>query len=272
LKEVVATDDPLVSFKDIDVAILVGAMPRKEGMERKDLLKANARIFESQGKALNDVAKKTVKVLVVGNPANTNCLITQKCAPTIPKENFTCLTRLDQNRATMQIAMRLGVKANDVKNVIIWGNHSSTQFPDVSHASVSVNGSDVPVREAVKDDAWIQGDFLKVVQTRGGAIIKARKLSSAMSAANAICDHLRTWWFGTAEGCFTSMGVVSSGEHYGISGDIVYSFPLEIKKGGDWKIHTGLEIDTFAREKMDITQKELVEERDTALAFLGSAK
>merc|ERR1712121_389590 len=225
LREVIPTSEVEVGFKDLDAAILVGSMPRKEGMERKDLLKANVAIFKTQGAALEKYAKKTVKVLVVGNPANTNCLITSKSAPTIPKENFSCLTRLDQNRAVSQIAMRLGVKTNAVKNVIIWGNHSSTQYPDVHHATIDLNGQKVPAQDAIKDDNWIQGEFLKVVQTRGAAIIKARKLSSAMSAAKAICDHMRSWWFGTPDDDVTSMGIWSDGS-YGVPADIIYSFPL----------------------------------------------
>jgi len=267
LHEIVGTSDPAVSFNNIDVAILVGAMPRKEGMERKDLLKANAKIFEVQGKALDKHAKKSVKVLVVGNPANTNCLITSKCAPSIPKENFSCLTKLDQNRAVTQIAMRLGVKTTAVKHVIIWGNHSSTQYPDVQHATVELNGQTVTVKEAVKDDNWIQGEFMKVVQTRGAAIIKARKLSSAMSAAKAICDHMRIWWFGTPEDDITSMGIVSDGS-YGVPEGIVYSFPLKIDAERNYTIHKNLEINQFSREKMDLTAKELCEERDLAFTFL----
>lgn len=268
LHEVVGTHDPKVAFNNIDAAILVGAMPRREGMERKDLLKANAKIFEDQGKALDQYAKKTVKVLVVGNPANTNCLIASKCAPSIPKENFSCLTKLDQNRAISQIAMRLGVKSSDVSKVIIWGNHSSTQYPDVQHGFVMLNGQAVPITEAVKDDNWIQGEFMKIVQTRGAAIIKARKLSSAMSAAKAICDHMRTWWFGTIDGDYMSMGVISTGTHYGIPEDIVYSFPLKIEAGGKYTVIEGLEINAFSRQKMDLSAKELTEERDVALAFL----
>ncbi|XP_034740250.1 malate dehydrogenase, cytoplasmic-like [Etheostoma cragini] len=197
--EVIPTDKVEVGFKDLDAAILVGSMPRKEGMERKDLLKANVAIFKTQGAALDKYAKKTVKVLVVGNPANTNCLIASKSAPSIPKENFSCLTRLDHNRASSQVAMRCGVSSDKVKNVIIWGNHSSTQYPDVHHAKVNVHGSETPAYDAVKDEAWLRGDFISTVQQRGAAVIKARKLSSAMSAAKAICDHMRDIWFGTKE-------------------------------------------------------------------------
>uniref|UniRef100_A0A3B3RMC1 Malate dehydrogenase n=1 Tax=Paramormyrops kingsleyae TaxID=1676925 RepID=A0A3B3RMC1_9TELE len=268
LREVIPTAKEDVGFKDLDAAVLVGSMPRKEGMERKDLLKANVNIFKSQGAALEKYSKKTVKVLVVGNPANTNCLIAAKSAPSIPKENFSCLTRLDHNRARSQVAIRVGVPADNVKNVIIWGNHSSTQYPDVHHAKVNIQGSEVNVFDAVKDDSWLKGDFISTVQQRGAAVIKARKLSSAMSAAKAICDHMRDIWFGTPEGEFISMGVYSSGNSYGVPEDLIYSFPVVIKDKS-WKIVDGLPIKDFSREKMDVTAAELVEERDTAVSFLG---
>ncbi|XP_063299833.1 malate dehydrogenase, cytoplasmic [Pelobates fuscus] len=270
LKEVIATDKEDVAFKDVDVAILVGSMPRREGMERKDLLKANVKIFKSQGAALDKYAKKTAKVIVVGNPANTNCLTALKSAPSIPKENFSCLTRLDHNRAIAQIALKLNVAPSDVKNVIIWGNHSSTQYPDASHATVHVGGKDISAFEAVKDDSWLKGDFLKTVQQRGASVIQARKLSSAMSAAKAICDHVRDIWFGTPEGQFVSMGVISDGNGYGVANDLLYSFPVTIKDK-TWKIVEGLKIDDFSREKMDLTAKELIEEKETAFEFLSSA-
>nr|XP_009937148.1 PREDICTED: malate dehydrogenase, cytoplasmic [Opisthocomus hoazin] len=270
LREVIPTDKEEVAFKDLDIAILVGSMPRREGMERKDLLKANVKIFKSQGAALDKYAKKTVKVVVVGNPANTNCLIASKSAPSIPKENFSCLTRLDHNRAKSQIALKLGVTANDVKNVIIWGNHSSTQYPDVNHAKVNVKGKEVGVYEAIKDDSWLKGDFILTVQQRGAAVIKARKLSSAMSAAKAICDHVRDIWFGTPVGEFVSMGVISDGNSYGVPEDLLYSFPVVIKDKA-WKFVEGLPINDFSREKMDLTAKELTEEKETAVEFLSSA-
>uniref|UniRef100_A0A3Q2DQW9 Malate dehydrogenase n=2 Tax=Cyprinodon variegatus TaxID=28743 RepID=A0A3Q2DQW9_CYPVA len=269
LRDVVPTDKEEVAFKDLDVAILVGSMPRKEGMERKDLLKANVAIFKSQGAALDKYAKKTVKVLVVGNPANTNCLIAAKSAPSIPKENFSCLTRLDHNRARSQVALRCGVPATQVKNVIIWGNHSSTQYPDVHHCKVSMPASELACFDAVKDDAWLKGDFISTVQQRGAAVIKARKLSSAMSAAKAICDHMRDIWFGTQEGEFTSMGIYSTGNSYGVPEDLIYSFPVQIKDK-TWKIVDGLAINDFSRSKMDATAAELIEERDTAVAFIGA--
>ncbi|KAM4705335.1 LOW QUALITY PROTEIN: malate dehydrogenase, cytoplasmic-like [Rhinophrynus dorsalis] len=266
LKEVIATDSEEVAFKDLDFAILVGSMPRRDGMERKDLLKANMKIFKSQGAALDKFGKKSVKVIVVGNPANTNCLTAMKSAPSIPKETFSCLTRLDHNRAKAQIAERLKVSSGDVKNVIIWGNHSSTRYPDASHASVNLQGKEV----GVKDDSWLKGEFSSTVQQCGAAVIKARKLSSAMSAAKAICDHVRDIWFGTPEGEFVSMGVISDGNPYGVANDLMYSFPLTIKDK-NWKIVEGLKINYFSREKMDLTAKELLEEKETAIEFLSSA-
>lgn len=264
LKEVVPTSDVSEAFKDIDVAILVGAMPRREGMERKDLLKANVKIFKQQGEALSQHAKKTCKVVVVGNPANTNAYIAKMYAKGIPPENFTCLTRLDQNRAQSQVGTRVGVSSQAVKNVIIWGNHSSTQFPDVAHATVTVGGQSQKVFDAVKDDNWLKTDFIKTVQQRGAAVIQARKLSSAMSAAKATCDHLRDWWNGTKEGEWVSMGVTSDGS-YGIEAGLIYSFPVQIKPDHTYSIVQGLDINDFAREKMDATMKELQQERDDAV-------
>lgn len=268
LQEIIPTADPKEAFKEIDVAILVGAMPRKEGMERKDLLKANAKIFVAQGKALDEVAKKSVKVLVVGNPANTNCMVAKINAPSIPAKNFSCLTRLDMNRAKAQVAGRLGIRVQDVENVIIWGNHSSTQYPDVNHGTVNLPDGQLPIRQAVKDDNWLNGDFVKTVQKRGAAIIAARKLSSAMSAAKAICDHMRDWWHGTEEGVYVSMGVCSDGSPYGIQEGLVYSYPVTISTDGEWKIVEGLSIDDFSREKMDATASELLQEKESCLSFL----
>jgi len=264
VKNMIATDDPEVAFKDVDAAFMVGAMPRREGMERKDLLKANVKIFKAQGQAMDQYAKKSVKVLVVGNPANTNACILSKYAPSIPKENFSCMTRLDQNRAQAQIANRLGIANSDVMNVIIWGNHSSTQFPDVSSASAKVNGTVMSVQDAVKDDHYLKNDFIKTVQQRGAAVIKARKLSSAMSAAKAACDHMRDWFMGTEADRWVSMGVISDGS-YGIKEGIMYSFPVQISNKS-WSIKQGLPVDDFAREKMDATLAELAEELDAALA------
>eukprot|EP00053_Salpingoeca_punica_P006436 m.60867 g.60867 ORF g.60867 m.60867 type:complete len:336 (+) comp13692_c0_seq1:403-1410(+) len=268
LKEVVATFDPEVAFKDCDAAILVGAMPRKEGMERKDLLAANVKIFKVQGMALDKVAKKSVKVLVVGNPANTNCLVTSVYAPSIPKSQFTCLTQLDLNRARALLAQRLKVSPSQVHDVIIWGNHSATQYPDVQHAYVvNADGSKVGIPEAIHDDAFLKTEFIKTVQTRGAAVIKARKLSSAMSAAKAIGDHMHSWWCGTEGDDFVSMGVITDGSCYSIKEGFVYSMPVRIR---DHKISvvTDLKIDDFSRKMMDATLDELSEEREQAMAVV----
>lgn len=266
LRSVVPTADPAVAFKDVAAAFLVGAMPRKQGMERKDLLSANVNIFKVQGEALDKYAKKDVRVLVVGNPANTNALVCSKYAPSIPKENFTAMTRLDQNRAQSQIAAKVGVPVANVSNVIIWGNHSSTQFPDASHAVVNVNNNSVPAPDAIKDDAWIRSTFVETVQKRGAAVIAARKMSSAMSAAKAAADHMKDWFLGTAPGQFVSMGVISNGS-YGAPKDVVFSFPVAIKNG-KWEIVQGLSISDFARQLLDVTGKELEEERSEAFAVI----
>lgn len=263
LAQVVPTTDPAVAFKDVSAAFLVGAMPRREGMERKDLLAANVKIFKVQGQALDQYAKKDVKVLVVGNPANTNALICSHYAPSIPKENFTAMTRLDQNRATAQIAARLNVPIDAVKNVVIWGNHSSTQFPDPRNATVVVGGSTKSAWEAIGDSDYLQNAFVETVQKRGAAVISARKMSSAMSAAKAACDHMNNWWHGTPAGTFVSMGVISDGS-YGAPKDVVFSFPVEIKNKS-WKIVQGLPISDFAKSKLEITGKELLEEKTEAM-------
>jgi malate dehydrogenase len=263
LKQVIPCTNEAEAFKDIDAAFLVGAMPRKEGMERKDLLAANVKIFKSQGASLHH-AKPTCKVIVVGNPANTNAFICAKyAAPHIPARNISAMTRLDHNRAAAQIAARVGVHAKDVKKVIIWGNHSATQYPDVRHAKVTCCGEEKDVHGAVKDDAWLKGDFISTIQKRGAAIISKRKLSSAMSAAKASCDHIHDWFAGTKAGEWVSMGVASDGS-YGIPKGIIYSFPVTIENR-EWKIVQGLSIDDFSRGKMDATLKELEGERDEAL-------
>ncbi|XP_067942569.1 malate dehydrogenase, cytoplasmic-like [Watersipora subatra] len=264
LNDVVATCDEAVAFANIDAAMLVGAMPRREGMERKDLLLANVKIFKSQGAALDKYAKKTVKVIVVGNPANTNALICKKYAPSIPAANFSAMTRLDQNRAQAQLASRLSVPVNAVQNVVIWGNHSSTQYPDARHATAEVNGVTQRVHDAVKDDAWLHNDFIKCIQQRGAAVIQARKLSSAMSAAKAIGDHMRDWWFGAGDR-WVSMAVTSDGNPYGVPEGLIFSFPVTVGADKQWKIVEGLNINDFAREKIELTAKELAEERDMAL-------
>jgi len=271
LAGIVATADIKEAFSDIDCALLVGAMPRRQGMERPDLLAANATIFKEQGNALENYAKKTVKVVVVGNPANTNALIAAKCAPSIPRESFSALTRLDHNRAQAQIALKLKEKtgniisAQDISNITIWGNHSSTQYPDAFNATFE--GDSIP--KLLQDNTFLTGTFITTVQKRGASIIAARKLSSAMSAAKAICDHTRDWWSGTkAEDSWISMAVWSNGNTYGIQDGIIYSFPCRCS-GGKWKIVEGLEIDSFSREKMDDTAAELINERSVAFESLG---
>jgi len=268
LEKVVPTTDPAVAFKDVSAAFLVGAMPRKEGMERKDLLSANVKIFKVQGQALNQFARKDVKVLVVGNPANTNALVCSYYAPTIPKENFSAMTRLDQNRATSQIAAKAGVPVSAVKNVFIWGNHSSTQFPDPSNATITVGPNSQRVWDAINDIDYLQGQFVETVQKRGAAVIAARKMSSAMSAAKAACDHMHDWWHGTAPGQYVSMGVVSDGS-YGVPKDVVFSFPVEIANK-QWKIVQNLPITDFAQSKLAITGKELLEEKTEAMAVCSA--
>jgi len=263
VRGIVPTADPAVAFKDIDAAFLVGAMPRKEGMERKDLLAANVKIFKIQGEALDKHAKKNVKVLVVGNPANTNALICSKYAPSIPKENFTAMTRLDQNRAAAQIAVKMGVGVENVKNVIIWGNHSSTQYPDARFTLVKKGGEETKLVDSMPDASWLQDQFISTVQKRGASVIAARKMSSAMSAAKAACDHMRDWWLGTNSG-WVSMGVISDGS-YGTPANVIFSFPV-ICKDKQWTIVKGLDIDTFSKSKLEQTGQELQEEREEALA------
>ena len=251
---VVATDDASVAFKDTDYALLVGARPRGPGMERKDLLTANGAIFGPQGKALNDYASRDVKVLVVGNPANTNALIAQAAAPDLNPRNFTAMTRLDHNRALSQLAEKTGTHTTDVAKMTIWGNHSSTQYPDISHATVKGKAA-----KGLVDDTWYKDTFIPVVQQRGAAIIKARGASSAASAASAAIDHMRTWALGTQGDDWVSMAVPADGS-YGIAPGIIYSYPCRCKNG-DYEIVQGLEVDAFSREKMDATAAELREER-----------
>ncbi len=254
LADVVATDDANVAFKDADYAMLVGARPRGAGMERKDLLEANGKIFGPQGKALNDHARRDVKVLVVGNPANTNALIAQQNAPDLDPKCFTAMVRLDHNRAMSQLAEKTGKHNTDVKKMIIWGNHSSTQYPDIHHATVAGTRA----MELV-DQAWYEGEFIPTVQQRGAAIIKARGASSAASAASAAIDHMRSWALGTAEGDWVSMGIPSDGS-YGIKPGVIYGYPVTCKDGA-YSIVQGLEINDFSRQRMDATARELHEER-----------
>jgi len=261
LHGVVATDDPNVAFKDADYALLVGSRPRGPGMERKDLLQANGAIFTVQGKALNDHASRGVKVLVVGNPANTNCLIALKNAPDLAPEQFSAMTRLDHNRALSQLAAHTGAKVSDVRKMIIWGNHSSTQVPDVSHATVAGR----PAASLV-DDAWVDGEFVPTVQKRGAAIIDARGASSAASAANAAVDHMRTCALGSPEGDLVSMGVLSSGA-YDVAEDIVYSYPVTVRDGVVAVVE-GLSVSATVRSKMKATEQGLLEERAAVEALL----
>jgi malate dehydrogenase len=262
LREIVCTDDADTAFADADVALLVGAMPRKQGMERADLLSANGGIFKPQGEALSRSAKKDVKILVVGNPANTNALIAQSNAKDLDPGRFTAMTRLDHNRAVTQIAQKLGAPVTDVQKMTIWGNHSTTQYPDLFHCEVAGKNA----YEAVGDHAWVEGTFIPTVAKRGAAIIDARGASSAASAANAAVDHIRSWSLGTPDGDWVSMGIPSDGS-YGVPEGIIASFPVTCA-GGQYSIVQGLDIDEFSRGKIDASAAELVEERD-AVKDLG---
>ena len=262
LADIVCTDDANVAFGDADVALLVGAMPRKAGMERSDLLSANGGIFKPQGQALGASAQRDVKILVVGNPANTNALIAQQNAPDLDPRRFTAMTRLDHNRAVSQLAARAGVAVTDVTNMTIWGNHSVTQYPDLFHAKV--NGRNA--YELVNDHAWVDGTYIPTVAKRGAAIIEARGASSAASAANAAVDHVRSWSLGTAAGDWVSMAVVSDGS-YGVPEGLISSFPCTCT-GGEYSIVQGLDIDDYSRGKIDASTGELAEERD-AVRELG---
>ncbi len=255
LAGVIPTSDPNVAFKDVDVALLVGARPRTKGMERKDLLEANGAIFTVQGKALNAVAKRTVKVLVVGNPANTNAYIAMKSAPDLPKDAFTAMLRLDHNRALSQLALKTGKSVDSIEKMIVWGNHSPTMYPDYRFATIAGQAA----AKVVNDEAWYRDTFISTVGKRGAAIIEARGLSSAASAANAAIGHVRDWILGS-EGKWVTMGVPSNGS-YGIPEEIIYGVPV-VTSGGKFQRISGLEIDSFSREKMDATLKELLEERD----------
>jgi len=259
LHGIVQTDDPNVAFKDTDYALLVGSRPRGPGMERKDLIEANAAIFSVQGKALNDHASRHVKVLVVGNPANTNSLIAQRNAPDLNPRQFTAMTRLDHNRAAAMLAGKTGAKVTEVAGLCIWGNHSATQYPDIAEATVAGKAA-----ASLVDDAWYTGTFIPEVQQRGAAIIKARGASSAASAANAAIDHMHDWALGSQG--IVSMGVYSDGS-YGVQKGLIYSFPV-VCKSGDWQIVQGRKISDFSRAKMSATETELVEERDAVAHLL----
>ncbi|MFJ5221509.1 malate dehydrogenase [Streptomyces sp. NPDC088400] len=256
------TDDPNVAFDGANVALLVGARPRTKGMERGDLLSANGGIFKPQGKAINDNAADDIKVLVVGNPANTNALIAQAAAPDVPAERFTAMTRLDHNRAISQLAAKTGAAVSDIKRLTIWGNHSATQYPDIFHAEIAGKNA----AETVNDEAWLADTFIPTVAKRGAAIIEARGASSAASAANAAIDHVHTWVNGTAEGDWTSMGIPSDGS-YGVPEGLISSFPVTTKNG-TYEIVQGLDINDFSRSRIDASVQELTEERD-AVRGLG---
>ena len=257
-----AHSDPMTAFKDIDVALLVGARPRGPGMERKDLLSANAQIFTAQGKALDQVAKRTVKVLVVGNPANTNAYIAMKSAPSLPAKNFTAMLRLDHNRALSQLASKTNKAVADIEKLIVWGNHSPTMYPDYRFATV--NGQSV--KDLINDPAWNKDVFIPTVGKRGAAIIEARGLSSAASAANAAIDHVRDWVLGT-NGKWVTMGIPSGGD-YEIPAEIIYGFPVTCANG-EYILVKGLEIDAFSRERMTLTLNELLEEQAGVKHLLG---
>ena len=262
LNRVVASDDATVAFRDCQIALLVGARPRGPGMERKDLLLANAQIFSAQGKALNEVADRKVRVLTVGNPANTNALIARANARDLNPRNFTAMTRLDHNRALWQLAEKTGAQPSEIRRMTIWGNHSSTQYPDLRHAEVAGK----PAKSLVSQQ-WIEESFIPVVQQRGAAVIKARGASSAASAASAVIDHMRSWLNGTGKGDWVSMAVPSDGS-YGIPEGVVYSYPVTLA-GGEYRIVPGLAVDEFSRKRMDATLAELREEREGIKALLG---
>jgi len=259
--------DPMVAFKDVDVALLVGARPRGPGMERKDLLEANGKIFAPQGKALDKVARRDVRVLVVGNPANTNCLIAMKNAPSLKPTQFTGMMRLDHNRAIALVSQKINKKVSAVRRMTVWGNHSATQYPDLFQAEVAEGNAANKVWPMINDQAWLEGTFIPTVQKRGAAIIEARGLSSAASAANAAVDHVRDWVAGTRDGDWVSMGIPSDGS-YGIAEGVIYGYPVTCK-GGQYQIVKGVEVSEFSRGRMNATLKELHEERDGVKQLFG---
>jgi malate dehydrogenase len=264
LHGMVPASDPMVAFKDVDVALLVGARPRGPGMERKDLLEANGKIFAPQGKALDRVAKRSVKVLVVGNPANTNCLIAMKNAPGLKPSQFTGMMRLDHNRAVSQISQKISKPVTSIRKVTVWGNHSATQYPDIFQAEADGK----KVWPMINDQAWLESSFIPTVQKRGAAIIDARGLSSAASAANAAIDHVRDWISGSRDGDWVTMGVPSDGS-YGIPEGVIFGYPVTCR-GGQYQIVKGIDINEFSRKRVDATLKELHEERDSVKQLLSS--
>lgn len=263
LAGMVLSDDANTAFKDINWALLVGARPRSKGMERKDLLDANAAIFSVQGKAINNQAASDVRVLVVGNPANTNCLIAQRNAPDVPAERFTAMTRLDHNRAVSQLAKKAGVPVTDVKKVTIWGNHSTTQYPDAYHAKISGK----PAPDVINDDAWIKQTFISTVQKRGAAVIEARGQSSAASAANAAINHVQTWYHGTAPGDWISMAIPSTGA-YGAPKGVIFGYPVTVSQG-QISVVENLKLSDFDQQMLATTANELLEESTAVAGMLG---
>jgi malate dehydrogenase len=263
LDNIVPTADAKVAFKDADVALLVGARPRGPGMERKDLLEANGKIFGPQGQALSEVASRDVKVLVVGNPANTNCLIAMKNAPGLKPANFTAMMRLDHNRALSQVAHKVAKPVSTVRKMIVWGNHSATQYPDIFHAEVEGK----KVWPMINDMNWLEKEFIPTIQKRGAAIIDARGLSSAASAASAAMDHIRNWMYGTPDGDWVSMGLPADGS-YGIPAGVIYGYPATCRDGR-YQIVQGLEVSEFSKARMQASLKELQEERDSIKQLLG---
>jgi malate dehydrogenase len=271
LKGVVIATDPKTGFSGVNVAVLVGSFPRKVGMQRSDLLIKNGTIFKAQGTAVNEFADKDVRILVVGNPANTNALIFHHFAPEIPKNHITCMTRLDHNRAKAQVAERLGVPTLSVHNVFIWGNHSASQYPDVRFGFVKdfpKKGLTTPIESLINDSDWLRKSFVPIVQQRGAKVIEARKLSSAASAATAACDHIRDWLLGTPCGEVVSMGMVSEGKYYGVIPDLVFSFPVTCCHG-EYKVVENLPLDKYSEEMIKTSEKELSSERSDAFSLLG---
>jgi malate dehydrogenase len=264
LQSIVATDDPKVAFRDVDVAMLVGARPRSKGMERKDLLEANGAIFTTQGRALSEVASRDVKVLVVGNPANTNCYIAMKNAKELKPSNFSAMMRLDHNRSLTQIAQKIGKPVSSLRKMSVWGNHSATQYPDLFSAEVEGGAKVWPL---INDQAWLESTFIPVIQQRGAAIIAARGLSSAASAANAAIDHIRDWVHGTRDGDWVSMGIPADGS-YGIPEGVIYGYPV-VCRNGAYEIVKGIDVSDFSRTRMQATLKELHEERDAIKHLAG---
>jgi malate dehydrogenase len=262
LQSIVASDDPKVAFRDADIALLVGARPRSKGMERKDLLEANGAIFTTQGRALSEVASRDVKVLVVGNPANTNCYIAMRNAKDLKPSNFSAMMRLDHNRSLTQIAQKVGKPVAAVRKMTVWGNHSATQYPDLYAAEA--DGAKVA---GLVEQSWVEKEFIPTIQQRGAAVIQARGLSSAASAANAAMDHVRDWVHGTREGDWVSMGIPSDGS-YGVAEGVIYGYPVTCK-GGSYQIVKGIAVSDFSRARMDATLKELHEERDSIKHLLG---